>query len=106
VGGGGLLVAARAVVSDTRQHAEREAGVLELRDGGPAIWSGVRRVTSRGLATQRAAHPRGVSVLPRHPPRVLGRLSGHEQRGLLGAHRGLVSWQPVPRAYNSQAACL
>ena len=29
--GGGLLVAARAVVSDTRQHAEREAGVLELK---------------------------------------------------------------------------
>ena len=38
----------------------------------------------RGLTRQRAAHLRGLSVLPRHALRVLGRLAGHEREGCWG----------------------
>ena len=67
------------------------SGGLKLREGGPAMERCETGSFKRGLTRQRAARLRGLSVLPRHALRVLGRLAGHERRGLLGPSSGLVS---------------
>ena len=54
---------------------------------------------SRGFARQRAAHLQGLSILPRHALRVLGRLAGHEQEGCWGHAVGWLA-DDAPRAYN------